>query len=669
MEKTFKPREKKRIFILYVVISLFFVLIVVRLFALQIVKGEFYRNASDSKLSLFTKASAPRGEITDCYGRPLVVNKTSYFAVLYRRDVTEKERFASILSALSLLKEDYKDRLPISFSYPFVFSGKETEIARFKKENKLKDTATAEEIIEAFSARYKIDDTYTNGEKRLLVGVKFGMEKDGFSVSNPYTITELDIKGATRLLEHKEYFPDIEVETRPARRYLYPDTASHLLGRVGKISAEEYETQKENGYQKTDIIGKQGAEKAFESYLRGKDGIKSVGFEENGKTQYFVAPQDPVPGKSVMLTIDLELQLAAEKALEDAVQSTKKTKNGGAVVAIDVKTGALLAMASYPTYNIDTFSQNYNLLISDVRRPLFHRAIAGLYEPGSTFKPISAIAAIDSGVLTPTETIKTKGSFKYLDRQFQCNLYRNTGATHGTIDVTDALKYSCNYFFYETAKRTGIRAILETAKQFGLDKKTGIELKDEEKEGRIASPETREQSGKPWYPGDVLQAAIGQSDNLFSPLSLANYAATLANDGVNYGVHLLKAVKSGETGEILFETTPEVKGYAAVSNEALSAVKKGMKKVTTKGGTAYQAFLNFPLSVAGKTGSAQVPGGTNALFIGYAPADNPQIAVSVVVEHAGTSHPAAEVAKAVLSSYFTKPTQEKEAEAEDTLLS
>ncbi|MBO5930081.1 MAG: penicillin-binding protein A, partial [Clostridia bacterium] len=370
-----------------------------------------------------------------------------------------------------------------------------------------------------------------------------------------------------------------------------------------------------------------------------------------------------IPGNTVMLTLDLDLQIATEAALAKGVleaTSQNAAQRGGAAVVIGVHSGEILAAASFPTYDLTQFHNQYSQLAKDAGKPMFHRAFSGEYEPGSTFKPITAIAAIDSGKLGANETIKTRGVYHYLDRTFQCNLYRTKKQTHGTINVSEALGSSCNYFFYEAGRRVGIEPIAETAGRFGLGSKTGVELSFEETAGKLATPSARESAGKAWYPGDVLQAAIGQSDNLFSPLQLANYAATLANGGTNYRTTLLKAVKSAADETILQASTPEVRQLAGASDKALAAVKKGMLQATTGGGTAYSVFSDFPIAVAGKTGSAQVKDGTNGLFICYAPAENPQIAVSVVLEKGDSGTKAAAVAKEILQAYFKAPQDENQ---------
>lgn len=598
-----KVKKSKRYLLIYIFLAVFFLAAVFSLFSLQIVNGEKNRALSDNSLSLKTVIKAERGDICDRYGRELVTNKTGYFVEFNKTAKGKKEQEAELLSLYAFL-----------------------------------------------------------GEPKTEEDIQKALAESGFSATNPYVVIEnADIETITKIKENKTLFESVKIVERPVREYLYPETAVHILGRVGLVSKNEYEELSKKGYKRNDYVGKQGAEKAFESYLKGTDGIKSAEKSLGFYDTEFIKEKEAKAGNTVMLTIDLDVQTATEDALKDALEDKK---SGGAAVVLDVNTGEVLASASYPDFNIEEFNKNYENLAKDKKKPMFNRALSGLFEPGSTFKPVSSIAAIDSGVITPSAKISTKGKYKLSDHTFLCNIYKKQGKTHGTIDVTDALAKSCNYFFFETAKRSGIDAISDTAESFGLGEKTGIELL-EEASGKIASKEKREKNGGVWYPGDTLQAAIGQSDNLFTPIALANYAAALANGGNVYKTTILKAVKNKESNEIIKTNEPKIKNVAPASKTALSAVKSGMQKVCQKGGTAETVFLNFPISVAGKTGSAQVSGGTNGLFICYAPAENPQIAVSVVLEGGDSGTFAAQAARKILEAYFKKPQENNEITEEE----
>lgn len=473
------------------------------------------------------------------------------------------------------------------------------------------------------------------------------MKAQDFGGSNPFVFCEdADADIITKINESPEKYPCAQIITKPVREYFYPETAAHLMGRCGIIDKKEYEQNP--GYSRDDYIGKQGAEKVFEHILRGTDGQRAQEKYVGATSQTFTQDIPPVAGKNVILTIDLPLQKKVEEALSATVNENAGA-TGGAFVVTDVNSGEILALASNPTYNIAEFSKNYTALSQNPNMPFFNRSIAGLYEPGSTFKPITAIAAMESGNLSPAETIKTKGEYKYYDRTFRCNIFRQTGKNHGTIDVSQALGVSCNYFFYELGHRTGIDKIAKTAESFGLGSPTGIELTNEEAKGIIATPENRTLRGGYWYAGDTLQASIGQSDNLFTPLALANYAAALGNGGTLYRAHILKGIEE-HTGAV--EYTPvQILNRIKMSNQTQSAIHRGMLYVTQKG-TAAPIFSDFPVAVAGKTGSAQLSRHTNGLFIGYAPADNPKIAFCAVVEGANSGNVAANLTKEVLAFYF-----------------
>jgi len=559
-------------------------LITGRILYLQAVKSDAANKSVESMLSLSEKSPAPRGEIFDRNGIKLATNREGFIVLVKGGD------------DLSL-------------------------------ETTLKNLA-------------KVSDTsYDELEKEL--------KHQGFSYNNPFVFSEdADAKTITKIKETPDKFPCVEILTAPVREYFYPDTAVHLLGRCGLISKEEFE--KLSGYSRDDTVGKQGAEKAFEEILRGTDGVRAKEKYTNKTTKKFVKDIEPLSGKNIFLTIDLNLQKAAEDALSDVIKNSSGAV-GGAVVVTDVNSGEVLAIASNPEYNLDEFNKNYKELSKNKNKPFFNRSLSGLYEPGSTFKPITAIAALESGELSHSETIKTLGKYEYYDRVFKCNIYREKGKTHGKIDVAEALGVSCNYFFYELGKRVGIDKISDLAKDFGLGGATGIELTQEEAIGTIATPKNRKEHGGYWYAGDALQAAIGQSDNRFTPIALCNYAATLANGGTLYAAHVLKGVKDND-GKISY-TEPKIINSLDILPKTLQTIREGMFLVT-KSGTAKDVFSDFPQDIAGKTGTAQVNKRTNGLFIGYAPINNPEIAFCVVVEGGASGNQAAKVAKRVLTEYF-----------------
>ncbi len=662
---------KKRCHIFYALVVVLVIVAIGRLFYLQVIEGENYRAISDSRLARNIPIKAPRGEILDRYGRPLVTNRVGHTVSIAKVNGNKEALNHVILSIANLFTQrgiGYEDTLPISKSAPFVFafSGntveeKNASAQAFFTAKDYQDSITASEVIEKYKQKYDISDGYSPEEVRVIVGIRYEMEKRNFSSNNPYIFAkDVDIETITKIKEQRDTYYCVNVYSEPIREYTNGTLAAHILGRVGIINQEEYAVLKSEGYGMNDYLGKQGVEKAFESYLRGKDGASSVERKIKEGEAEVVYSVEPVPGDSVMLTIDRDLQRVAEESLAGNIQRIATTStygnghdaNAGAVVALDLNSGEILALASYPTYNPVSFNKDFNSLNSNPARPMVNRALTGTYEPGSTFKLCTALAALETGNVTPGEVIETKGIYKYLDHDFMCHIYRSSGGNHGAVNVSQALQHSCNYFFYEMASRMGIEPIENYARQFGFGALTGQELSFEEEKGQIAGPALREKNGREWYPGDVLQAAIGQSDNLFTPIQIANFMATLANGGTNYETRLLKAVKSNSTDRILLENTPKIRNQISISPENLNAVLAGMQLATSEG-TASAAFADFPFRTGGKTGSAQVPNGSsNGIYVGYAPYDNPQIAVAVVVEHGGSGGNAAYIARDVFWEYF-----------------
>lgn len=419
---------------------------------------------------------------------------------------------------------------------------------------------------------------------------------------------------------------------------------SHIAGTVGNITEEEYAEKRTLGYKINDITGKSGIERFAEDYLRGKDGEKIT--DSSGKTTEFPAKD----GCFVELCIDKELQKKCEDELSAAVDEVNRSRNvcgGGGAVVIDVKNGDVLAMSSYPDYDISTYAQDYDSLISDERNPVLNRCISGRYEPGSVYKPVVALAALSQGVISKDEKILDRGIYTFYAPSYMpaCHIWTSKNETHGNVNVSEALSKSCNYYFYEVGRRLGISKIAEYGEKFCLNSKCGIELSGEE-EGIIASPKTKEN----WVSGDTLQAAIGQSVNMFTPLSLARYTAAIANGGYVYKPHIVKRIAQYD-GKTEYERKTELQSKVDVSPEFFDAVKEGMRLCCTTG-TAKQAFSGKGYSAGGKTGTAQVPNGPeNGLFIGFAPYDNPEIAVCVVIEH-GSGEYTALAASEIMSEWI-----------------
>lgn len=662
------------------------IVLVVAIVNLQIVHGDYYRELSDQRMYRTTPIKAPRGEIVDRYGRPLVTNKTAYSIIINdegQDDAQLNETLQNLLTTLDAYGLTYEDSFPVSLTTPYTYSfdsqqNQDTDEATWKEEQDLDAGMSAQDAVAHFVEEYSIDPTLPAQMQRRLVGLRYDMFSRLFNARNPFTlITGIDMNLVSVIRENSYKFTGVEILTEPVREYPMGTLGAHMLGQVGIIDADEYEQLSSKGYGLNDTLGKDGLEKYLEEYLRGQDGMKSLEYQSDGETLTLTDSVPAVAGNRAVLTIDLNVQQAAETALAEAVEgmyrSGAKGAASGAVVAIEVHSGEVLALASYPSYDPATFKQMYAELVNDPANPLFNRAISGTYSPGSTFKPLTAITGLQEGVITTTETINCNGPYDYYPPPFRpaCWIYNDYGGRHGPLNVTEALEVSCNIFFYETARRATIEKLNEYATQFGLGQLTGIELTGEVA-GVLAGPAYRESIGEVWYPGDTVQAGIGQSDNLFTPIQMANYVATLANGGTHYKPYLVKDIVANDGSETVFKNEPNVLNSIDIKPENLAAVHEGMHLVTTDG-SARTVFGDAPFKAAAKTGTAQVSGGKtpNALFISFAPYENPEIAVAVVVEHGGIDglgHYVANVARKVFEAYFYSGTAQGDANTTNQLL-
>ena len=453
--------------------------------------------------------------------------------------------------------------------------------------------------------------------------------------------------------------PGVVVENGTVREY-NTTYAAHILGYIGPIWSEEAAEYREKGYSMNALVGKSGVEQAFEEYLHGSSGIKRTTVSSTGEilNRYYVT--EPVPGNNVELTIDISLQAVAEQALEKVILDLRengvgrnkegKDAQGGAVVVQMCKTGEILAMASYPTYDLATRAENAVALNEDETAPMFNRALAA-YPPGSVYKMVTAIAGLEEGIITPSTIIEDKGIYTYyVDPQPMCWIWRQAHTTHGRINVSQAIVDSCNYFYYEVGRLTGIKKLDEYATAFGLGQSTGIEIGDVS--GVLASPEWAEAHDREWTDGQTITAAIGQSYNLFTPLQLANYVATLVSGGEHYEAHLLKNVKSYDNSRVVGVYGKGPLNDLNISDSTMAAVTKGMHDLTYD--SLRSAFSRCVVEAGAKTGSAQV--GTdiaNGTFVAYAPYDDPEIAVAIVIEHATWGSNLATTGVDILNAYFT----------------
>ncbi|WP_198543878.1 penicillin-binding protein 2 [Petroclostridium xylanilyticum] len=643
-----------------------------RLIQLQVINGKAYAEESERRLRRAVEIKAPRGEILDRFGRVLATNRIGYSINIQKVDISISEFNDMILNLINTLEvnnDTYIDSLPITYPpFQFDFPGndeatrKDNEI-KWKQTKKFDANATAEEVMRKLRHTYKIPAEYSDLDARKVISVRYAMSEQGFGTYSSFTVaSDVSINTVMQIEERNREFPGVSIFEEPIRTYPNQELAAHVLGYVGRINADEYSKLKDKGYGMNDILGKAGMEKYLEEFLKGKDSKKEIEINEQGKLTQVLDSMAPVPGNDVILTIDAELQKVAETSLRNTIDKIRNggygeeysDANSGAVVALDVNTGAVLAMASYPTYNPSEFYKDYKRLSSDTLQPLFNRAIAGAYPPGSTFKMLTGIAALEEGIVTPYDKILDTGIYKfYKGYQPACWLWTKARATHGYLNMVGALQVSCNIFFYDVGRRLTIEKIYDYGVKFGLGELTGIELAGESK-GILAGPGPRKRIfNKPWVPGDTIQAAIGQSDHMFTPLQIASYVSTIANGGTRYKVHIVDKVKTYNDGRIIKQTAPEILGKIEMKPETIKTIFEGMRAVTEEGGTASAVFRDFPVTVAGKTGTAQASGGSDhGWFVGFAPYDNPQIAVAVIVARGGSGGNVAPVARDIFAAYL-----------------
>lgn len=654
--------------------------LVYRLIQLQLIQGPNITAALNANVIREYDEIASRGEILDRNGAVMVGNALGFSVQLdyYQWDKSRQNAVLLLLyetlqqaglGCLDVLPLNWEE--PLAYTYTSLESGDGRKLQKFVQAQGWGsvEELTPVRLFGLLSSKYGVDSSLTFQQRRAIIGVRYYLEDKQFSNYNtPITVVEeVDIRTVAHLSELKSNLPGVTIQVSDSREY-HTAAAAHLLGRVAIIGPEEYEERKEEGYGLNDTIGKDGMEQALESYLRGTDGVRAV--EVNRQTGQVMAEymvEDTQPGKNCYLTIDLPLQERVEQALADTLAGIKeKGENskdgdgadveGGAAVVIDVDTGEILAMASWPTYSLENFSAQFSANNSDPLRPFFNRAIMATYSPGSTFKMCTSLAALEEGIIKPDTKIYDEGVYKrYADVGYspRCWIYRQYGRNHGNINVSQALKYSCNYFFYEMGYQLQPQRLNSYATQLGLGQKTGVELAGE-KAGNLAGPESRQANGgEKWYGADTLMAAIGQSDHLFTPIQLANYVATLVNGGTRYQPHLLKTVMDYTNTEVYEEVQPTVLNTIEISSSSLNAIKEGMKGVVTEDGTASSYFAGFPIQVGGKTGSAQMVGhSATGVFVSFAPYDQPEIAVCVVGEYASSGGSLAPVAIAAYDQYF-----------------
>jgi len=669
--------SRRRVYVLLGFFCAFLVLFFAVLYDAQVVHGSENRARSITSNTASETVTASRGIITDRNGKVLVSNRLAYTLVVDKSSFGKDEAALNdaIWQLIQLCQEQgvtWNDTLPMTTgSSPQLTSKSLTESFReYLDDNKLPTDGGSAEVLAAMRKLYKVDDSYTDAQARLIVGVRY--ELDGRS---SYTFAEdVSTELLGRITDGK--YRGVTIKTAAARVY-NTKLAAHILGTVGAIWQEEWRSDEstgyvgyaDKGYNMNDLVGKDGVEKAFEEYLHGKDGKRLITTDENGKITGELYTREPQPGGTVALTIDIDLQQVVEDTLASTIQGMidkDSNERGGAAAVIQVGTGEVLAMASYPTYDLETFNQDYDELVKDERLPMFNRATQGVYAPGSTFKLCTSVAALEEGIITPSTIIEDKGIYTYyVDPQPMCWIWRQAHTTHGRINVSQAIVDSCNYFYYEVGRLTGIKKLDEYATAFGLGQSTGIEIGDVS--GVLASPEWAEAHDREWTDGQTITAAIGQSYNLFTPLQLANYVATLVSGGEHYEAHLLKNVKSYDNSRVIDVYGKGPLNDLNISDSTMAAVTKGMHDLTYD--SLRSAFSRCVVEAGAKTGSAQV--GTdiaNGTFVAYAPYDNPEIAIAIVVEKGGSGSLLANAAVDIINVWFTRDGTGATAAGEDALM-
>lgn len=710
-EKQFLKRSNILLGVFFLFLSLFAGL----LYAAQVVNYETYLASSTTQVTRTKTVESSRGIITDRNGKVLVSNQEIYTINFDPDEVQDVDGVSheiavsrALLRLITLCEEQgvtWSDTLPISTDiYYTIAEASGTDCLRFqnylkkrgwseselsadaplpamtdtlkKRLDTQSDRLTAGVLLSLLREEYGIDPDFTAAEARAVIGVLYELDLRQREVTySAYTFAK-DVTVELISILADGNFDGVIVETRSVRQY-NTDAAAHILGYTGEFDSKEeraalnapYNEAAEAGedtspyhyYAADDIVGKTGVEAAFESYLCGKDGKRLITTNEDGKITSELYSIEPEPGATVALTIDIDFQTQVESALASAVEAMNEADRaagkenvgtrGAAAAVVSVADSDVLALASYPTYSLANYKSDYNTYASHPGNPFFNRALNGTYAPGSTFKLCTAVAALESEIITPSTKILTKGKYTYWDDyQPACWIYNQYRGSHGRINVSEAIYHSCNYFFYEVGRLMGIDTLNAYATAFGLGQPTGIELS--EKIGILDGPEYRAQTEEMWVGGTVLQCAIGQGSSLFSPLQLANYIATLVRGGERYAAHLLDSVTRQDGTVVVSNTETETLSVVEMSQSTLSVVKKGMGDLVTSGSIS-QYFEECLVTAGAKTGSAQI--GTevaNGVFVCFAPFDDPEIAVAIVIEQGGSGSALAATAVNILNAYF-----------------
>ncbi|MDR2420541.1 MAG: hypothetical protein LBD49_00355 [Oscillospiraceae bacterium] len=637
---------------------------VLSVYAVALYKMQIYdpaRELAEAELPPVTTTRAEtiragRGDILDRNGKTLVTSRTAYDVVLSWPEMRKAGNINDVIRELISLASSegvaHSDTFPISPGAPYEYrydmtQAQKERLGGYLEYFELDADISAADLIVWMKKHYGVPYTIGVAEARLIIGVRYELETRAITelrVFSQYIFAE----DAPRELASKiseRAFPGVIVETR-GKRELATESAGHLLGYLGRLDAKDYEKYEALGYPMDALVGKSGAEAAFEQYLRGADGTKIVRTGADGTVVSEEIRREPSPGSNIYLSIDYDLQETAEKALADKIELLNlereegKRVTGGAVAVTQVKTGEALALASYPAFDAETRAGDE-----------FNRATQGLYNPGSTFKMVTALAGLRAGTISRWTRIEDQGQYmEYPSYRPRCWLYAAVGATHGLLDVVEALTVSCNYFFYKVGNDTMITPIANAARDFGFGAATGIEIS--ESPGIVATPDyKREVLGVGWWDADTLLVSIGQGLNSFTPLQLANYTATIAGGGVLRDITLLRSVKTYDYAGEIYEHVPSERSVIP-EGDLIEILKEGMRGAVTAG-TAGDVFGGYKTPVAAKTGTVQTGSEINdGVFVAYAPADDPEIAIAVVVEKGGSGAGIMEIARVVMDKYF-----------------
>ena len=664
-------------------------LFVLRLIFLQLVNGDDFKAQATNTTDYNFTVTAARGDIVDSSGRRIATSTTSYNVALNKLLMGDRDLDTMLQQIVELLRENgesWNDTLLIGqpdAAGHYEFTDDDTSTSDQKQLADMKDTlglqqyATADDVMEMLVEKNNLQG-FSLEWQRVLAGIHYEMDRQAFSNVNNFVMAE-NVSAATvaTIKEHSLQLPGVEIVETSARSYEQSDIIPAVLGRVGKITAEKWKVTdsdgnvtyplRDKGYNMNDILGISGLESAYEDELRGKDGVETITRNSDGvivDTQLTTVPE---PGHTVQLTIDSNFQRAVDKALAENIDMINRVYNTGdmkaaaaAAVVIDVKDGGVLAASNYPSFDQNLYATNYSEYSSDPGLPLFNRALQGLYTPGSTFKPAVAVAALDSGLINQYSTVFCNGVYNYFkDYHPKCTRHGHSG----NIDVVTAIKWSCNIFFYDVGRRLTSDVYDAYAYKLGLGQRTGVEVS--EATGRLT---TKNDSN---YTASLdVQAAIGQGNTVVTPIQLATYAATLANNGVRYRTHFVKAILDTNTGEVLSETQPEVMDVIEGTGNTFELVREGMKQVPS---TISGKISSYPIAIACKTGTPQrsetyAPGKhyLNAMMVAYLPADDPEIAIGISIEYGGYGARAGDLVVDIANAYFAMKdgTLEKQAEEE-----